>query len=81
MIAGSHYHIGFGVTRLYLPTHISYARSSIASTGFLEDITFRDSMGHTFYAIPDGTYLFKTDETEEIRGQYWRISDGKMTDM
>ena len=46
-----------------------------------EDITFRDSMGHTFYAIPDGSYLFRTDETEEIRGEYWRISDGKMTEM
>jgi dipeptidase E len=36
-------------------------------------------MGHTFYAIVDGTYLLQTPEGAEIRGEAYRISDGTMT--
>ena len=44
----------------------------------MEDITFPDSMGRTFYAIVDGSYLFRTDSCEEIRGEAYRIRDGRI---
>ena len=44
-----------------------------------EDITFPDSQGRTFYAIPDGSYLFIDGGREELRGEAYRIRDGIMT--
>ena len=41
MVARCHHYVGLRVTCLDLPTHISYARSRIASAWFLEDILFR----------------------------------------
>ena len=43
-----------------------------------EDITFPDSRGHTFYALPDGSYLYAGPEGQEIRGEAYRIRDGAM---
>ena len=44
-----------------------------------EDIAFFDSLGQTFYAIPDGSYLFIKSGKEELRGEAYRISEGKMS--
>lgn len=44
----------------------------------MEDITYRDSMGHTFYAIVDGSYLLQTEDIAEIRGEAYRIRDGEI---
>lgn len=41
-----------------------------------EDITYADSMGHTFYVFPDGTYYYQDDEEQVILGEAWRLSDG-----
>ena len=44
-----------------------------------EDITIPDSVGRTFYALPDGSYLLREqDGTETIYGQAYRIQDGIM---
>ena len=73
---------GLGLTKYNILPHYQAVKDDyVDGMRLFEDITFRDSMGHTFYAIPDGSYLFRTDKTEEIRGEYWRISDGKMTKM
>ena len=73
---------GLGLTKYNILPHYQAVKDDyVDGMRLFEDITFRDSMGNTFYAIPDGSYLFRTDKTEEIRGEYWRISDGKMTKM
>lgn len=41
-----------------------------------EDITYADSMGHTFYVFPDGTYYYQDDEEQVILGEAWRLADG-----
>jgi hypothetical protein len=41
-----------------------------------EDITYPDSMGKTFYAIPDGSWLLVEAGKEELRGEAYRIRDG-----
>lgn len=33
-------------------------------------------MGHTFIAIPDGSYLYSEDGKEELMGKHFVISDG-----
>ena len=44
-----------------------------------EDIAFPDSMGRTFYAIPDGSYLFIDSGREELRGEAYMIQDGLLS--
>ena len=43
-----------------------------------EDITLPDSMGNTFYALHDGSYILSEDETETVYGEAYRIQDGLM---
>lgn len=42
------------------------------------DITFGHSMGKTFYAIPDGSFVLVEGETEVLYGEGHRIRDGKI---
>ena len=44
-----------------------------------EDITCPDSRSRTFYAIPDGSYLFIRDGWTELRGEAYRIRDGRIS--
>ena len=44
-----------------------------------EDIAFSDSYGRVIYAIPDGSYLLIKNGKEELRGEAYRISEGKMS--
>ena len=44
-----------------------------------EDIAFSDSYGRIFSAIPDVSYLFIKNGKEELRGEAYRISEGKMS--
>ena len=44
-----------------------------------EDIAFSDSMGHTFYALTDGSYLLQTENLAEIRGEAYMIRDGAIS--
>ena len=44
----------------------------------MEDITYPDSVGRTFYAIVDGSYVLQTKDRKEIRGEAYRIADGKV---
>ncbi|MBQ9009745.1 MAG: hypothetical protein IJ088_10495 [Clostridia bacterium] len=55
----------------------SYA-GDIRSTDLSRPITFPDSKGRTFYAIPDGSYLLIDGGREELRGEAYKISDGTM---
>lgn len=42
------------------------------------DITFGHSMGKTFYAIPDGSFVLVEGGKETLYGEAYRIRDGKM---
>jgi dipeptidase E len=44
----------------------------------IEDISCADSFTNTFYAIPDGSYLFISEGREELRGEAYRIRDGQI---
>lgn len=43
-----------------------------------EEITFADSMGHTFYALPDFSYILCDESGETLYGEGYRIRDGHM---
>ena len=70
---------GLGLTEINILPHYQAVRDDVIDgLRLMEDITFPDSMGRTFYAIVDGSYLFRTDSCEEIRGEAYRIRDGRI---
>mgnify|MGYP002553870362 CR=1 FL=1 len=41
-----------------------------------EDITAADSTGHTFYILPDGSYILARDGEEMLCGEAWLMHNG-----
>ena len=41
-----------------------------------EDITFPQSMGHTFFALPDGSYFFQDEDGLLLCGKSYRLRNG-----
>ena len=70
---------GLGLTEYNMIPHYNAVKDDVIDgMRLIEDIAFGDSFGHTFYAITDGSYLLQTEDRAEIRGEAYRISDGKM---
>ena len=71
---------GLGLTKTMLLSHYQENRDDMLDgQRVYEDIAFSDSFGRVFYAIPDGSYLFIQNGKEELRGEAYRISEGKMS--
>lgn len=43
-----------------------------------EDITYPDSVGHTFFALVDGSYIYSRDGHTELLGEAYRLEEGRM---
>ena len=43
-----------------------------------EDITYQDSYGREFIALPDGSYILGADGVEMIWGEAYVIKDGSI---
>ena len=70
---------GLGLTTTNILPHYQMIRDwQLDGRRLFEDITFEDSWGHTFYALVDGSYLYIENGQEELIGEAYRISDGKM---
>ncbi len=68
---------GLGLTKTMLLPHYQEIRDAMLDgRRVFEDITCPDSIGKTFYAIPDGTWLLVEAGREELRGEAYRIRDG-----
>ena len=68
---------GLGLTKTMLLPHYQDVKDALLDgMRLFEDITLPDSEGRTFYAIPDGSYLFSDGAREELRGEAYRIRDG-----
>lgn len=70
---------GLGVTATMILPHYQKVRDSyVDGLRLFEEITYPDSLGRTFYALPDGSYLLGENGAETIYGEAYRIRDGKM---
>ena len=68
---------GLGLTEFNIIPHFNAVRYDIIDgMRLIEDIAFSDSMGHTFYALTDGSYLLQTEDGAEIRGEAYMIREG-----
>ena len=43
-----------------------------------EDITFKDSMGHEFFSLPDNSYFYQDDQGLLLCGKAYRLKNGIM---
>ncbi len=71
---------GLGLTKTVLIPHYYGIKDNILDgMRVMEDITLPDSMGRTFYYIPDGSYLYSEPGREELRGEAYLVKDGSIT--
>ena len=70
---------GLGLTDVMILPHLQKARHNILDGKRLfEDVTFADSFGRRFVAMPDGSYVHVTDGRATLYGEGWFIADGRM---
>jgi len=68
---------GLGLVNVAILPHYQKARHYMLDGKRLyEDITYADSMGHTFFALPDGSYFYQDDEGLLLSGRAYRIQNG-----
>jgi peptidase E len=70
---------GLGLTDINVLPHYQAVRyDRVDGLRLIEDIVCPDSIGKTFYAIVDGSFVLQTEGRKEIRGEAYRISDGRI---
>ena len=70
---------GLGLTEYNILPHYHAVKNDLVDgLRLMEDITYPDSVGRVFYAIPDGSYLLQTDSDAAIHGEAYRIRDGQI---
>ena len=68
---------GLGLTDVSLLPHYQAVKDDVLDgLRVFEDVTYPDSFGRTFYAIPDGSYLLVESGRRILVGEAYRIRDG-----
>lgn len=71
---------GLGLTKVNLLPHYQDNKDDVLDgMRIYEEIACPDSMGKTFFAIPDGSYLYISGGREELRGEAYMIRDGAIS--
>lgn len=69
---------GLGLTNTCIIPHFQRLREAVLDGRLMiADLAVGDSMGHRFYALPDGSYLYRQGQREELHGPAWLIADGQ----
>lgn len=70
---------GLGLTQCnVLPHYQAVKDDMLDGKRLMEDITYPDSVGHRFYAIPDGSYILQRSGAPEIHGEAYLIAEGQI---
>lgn len=68
---------GLGLTDAMILPHYQKVKDDIIDGKRLyEDVTFGDSFGNTFLALPDGSYIYGENGQEYLFGKAYRIRNG-----
>jgi len=68
---------GLGLTEVNILPHYQKVKDNILDGKRLfEDITYADSLGHQFFALPDNSYFYQDDEGLLLCGEGYRLKDG-----
>lgn len=70
---------GLGLTKVNILPHYQMTRNYILDgMRLFEDITYRDSYGRRFLALPDGSYYTSIDGKGTVWGEAYEIVDGQL---
>lgn len=70
---------GLGLTHVNICPHYQKVKDNILDgMRLFEDITYPDSMDHTFYALPDGSYFYIHGGETLLCGESYRLRNGIM---
>ena len=73
---------GLGLTDVnILPHHQKVRDYLVDGLRLFEDITFPDSMGRCFFALPDGSYIYQDSEHLLLCGKGYSVCDGVITQL
>ncbi len=68
---------GLGLTQVQVLPHYQKCKDMwVDGKRLYEDITYADSVGHTFYALPDFSYLVDDGKQAMLFGEGYRIRNG-----
>lgn len=71
---------GLGLTSVQILPHYQQIKDwTLDGRLLFEDITYADSIGHCFYALVDGSYVYRDDHEQLLIGEAYRIADGQIT--
>lgn len=71
---------GLGLTTIQILPHYQKVKDWwLDGRRLFEDITYADSQGHTFYALPDFSYVVSDGCRETLFGEACRVRDGVLT--
>lgn len=74
--------LGLGLTDINILPHYNMVKDNILDGMRLyEDITFTDSMGHSFLVIPDESFVYGDETGETLYGPGYILADGVMTEL
>ncbi len=70
---------GLGLTETMILPHYQMVKDDeLDGKRLYEEITYQDSFGRRFLALPDGSYLLIQDGVETVWGEAYQIADGKI---
>lgn len=73
---------GLGLADVQILPHYQKVKNyMLDGQRLFEDITFADSMGHTFYALPDFSYVVAEAGQLTLYGEGYRIRNGHMVQL
>lgn len=68
---------GLGLTKLMILPHYQEVKENMLDgRRLMEEITYPDSAGRTFYALVDGSYVLAENGRETLYGEAYRIENG-----
>lgn len=68
---------GLGLTGVNILPHYQKVKDNwLDGRRLFEDITYADSMGHTFFALPDNSYFYQDENQLLLFGEAYRLRDG-----
>lgn len=68
---------GLGLTEVNVLPHYQNCKDDMLDgLRLFEDITYPDSMGKTFFALPDGSYFFQNEDMLLLFGEGYLLRDG-----
>lgn len=75
-----HFAPGLGLTDVNILPHYQKVKDNILDgLRLFEDITFADSVGNTFFALPDGSYFYQDEESLILCGESYLLRDGVLS--